>query len=123
MTREEGSSLPKNVDPSLEEEEEQEFDFAKLMLLLKLLQRPQYVYKMAVAILAGGKTRIASSARARRDNALTDIGRMITAYNNDTLWQIVEEEELRLLKRIETQEARAKIREARSARKTDHGSV
>lgn len=71
-----------------------------LELLLNMLQRPQYVYKMARACLVGKEPNNdpkQRSARTRRDNALKEIARMLDAYNHGNLWQIEVEEKAKWL--------------------------
>ena len=94
-----------------------DYNLSDIELLMQLLQRPQYVYKMAKSMLdSNDKSGSAASARTRRDNALREIGRMIDHYNRGNLWIIVEEEKVKLLQKqleLEAKDARRRAKESK----------
>lgn len=59
-----------------------------LEVLLDLMLRPQYNYKMAVGRLNGPKSNLHESARRIRDKALKELESLIHAYYNGRIRQV-----------------------------------
>lgn len=96
-------------DKWLDEPEESELggeERSNLELLLKLLMRPQYVYKMAKPMCDAPKEWQRVAARKRRDKALMEIAELIDAYNKRSLWFYEEQEKMRLYAKLEAKRAR-----------------
>lgn len=77
---------------------------SNIELLLQLLQRPQYVYKMARPMCDHSKEWQRNAARKRRDNALKEIGRILNAYYMNSLWIIAEEERMAFFAKMKERE-------------------